>query len=277
MPKKIVTHGGEAHLDDLMSVSLVLALDENVKMIERRNPTEEDLNSKEVWVLDEGGRIEPEFFNYDHHQLENGIQECTLSLIAEHFKIKEYLSSIPWYRTVVLIDSLGPDKAAEVLQCRADVVKAVYTPSDEFFLIQFKALEKLEEGELLFEQLKKIGKNVTDYYYKTQERLELLRESCELKYLDDIPVIYFLKRVDSPMMAVYKYAIELGIRGGICVCVDERGDGWCIRRLFEDENIDLYRLEGEMDVRFTHPAGFISKVEKVSMERVNELIILSKV
>jgi hypothetical protein len=41
--------------------------------------------------------------------------------------------------------------------------------------------------------------------------------------------------------AIYKYAIEKKIKSGICVCVDERGDGWCLRRLFEDEKIDLYK------------------------------------
>ena len=54
---KIVTHAGHAHRDDFLSVCFTLALCaeyNNEPVVERRNPTEEELNDADVVVLDVG-------------------------------------------------------------------------------------------------------------------------------------------------------------------------------------------------------------------------------
>ncbi len=272
MNRKIITHPGEPHLDDLFATALVLALDETVKTVERRNPTEEEMKDKNIWVLDQGSKIEPELLNFDHHHLKLGVVECTLSLIAKHFDMEEYLNNIPWFKQVVLMDSLGPVKAAEFLDCDANHFRAVYTPSDEFFLYQFKEKAFMDENDVLFQQLKHMGKNVIDMYYFEQDRLALLREKASFGKIEGLDVIYFLEDVKNPTMVIHKFAMENDISGGIGVTKDERGEGWCLRRLFEDPLIDLFKLEREDKVRFAHPAGFIAKVEVSTMDEINLLI-----
>ena len=69
MRSLIITHPGRAHFDEFFAVSLVLAVDSAADFsIQRRNPTKEELDDPNVWVIDIGERYEPERRNFDHHQ-----------------------------------------------------------------------------------------------------------------------------------------------------------------------------------------------------------------
>jgi uncharacterized UPF0160 family protein len=65
----IITHAGSAHFDEVTAISLILALfpDENF-CIERREPSQDELEDPSIWVIDTGNRHEPEKRNFDHHQ-----------------------------------------------------------------------------------------------------------------------------------------------------------------------------------------------------------------
>lgn len=277
MARKIVTHGGEPHLDEILSVAMVLAHDPEVDIIERRNPCEEDFEDPEIWVLDQGGRVEPELRNFDHHHMACGVQECTLSLLADHLAISDYLKRLPWFNIVVQMDSLGPYKAAELYGCSADVIRAIYTPFAEFFLFQFKDVVKLISDDQLFIDLKAMGVNTMSYYHREQKRLTLLREKSEIIRMGQTDVIIFLENVDEPSMALHSFASEKGISGGIALVIDERNPGWCLKRLFEDPAIDLHRIDGDPRVIFAHTSGFIAKIRKVERSDIEELITRSRV
>ena len=66
---KIVTHNGQAHFDEFLAISLIIARHEDTHFhIERRDPKVEELENPEIWVIDIGDRFEPPLKNFDHHQ-----------------------------------------------------------------------------------------------------------------------------------------------------------------------------------------------------------------
>lgn len=83
---RIITHAGQAHRDDFLSVCLALAYlarcgQKALPSVERRNPTAEDLQDPDVMVLDVGGELSVAKNNFDHHQLAPEEGECTLTLL----------------------------------------------------------------------------------------------------------------------------------------------------------------------------------------------------
>lgn len=66
--KKALTHPGQFHAHDvLVSAFIIREGMVNAGNIYRSNPTQEDLEDPEVLVYDQGGYLEPENNNYDHH------------------------------------------------------------------------------------------------------------------------------------------------------------------------------------------------------------------
>jgi uncharacterized UPF0160 family protein len=69
MIKKAVTHPGIFHADDVFAAAILrLKTGEPMLIIERRNPTQEDLDDPSIVVFDVGGQFDPVKNNYDHHQ-----------------------------------------------------------------------------------------------------------------------------------------------------------------------------------------------------------------
>ncbi len=105
MSSRIVTHGGGSHMDDLISVCIVLAMDDDIKYVERRPVEPEEIADPAVWVLDQGGVYDPENRNFDHHHFPAGTRKCTSSLIADHFGLKNDLDEMVWFQVLVLDDT----------------------------------------------------------------------------------------------------------------------------------------------------------------------------
>jgi len=53
---KIIVHAGKAHRDDFMSVCFLLAMDPSAQ-VERRDPTPEELEDPNIWVVDVGMQL----------------------------------------------------------------------------------------------------------------------------------------------------------------------------------------------------------------------------
>ena len=78
---KIVSHPGSAHKDDFLSVSVLLATLKQAEVF-RREPTEEDLNDPDTYVVDVGLELTPERHNFDHHQ--DRSLPCAFHLVMQH-------------------------------------------------------------------------------------------------------------------------------------------------------------------------------------------------
>lgn len=81
--KKIVTHAGTFHADEVSAVALLLYLFPNTLVERTYTPSEEDFADPEVVVIDIGRRFEPELLNFDHHQ--DTELPASNMLVLDHF------------------------------------------------------------------------------------------------------------------------------------------------------------------------------------------------
>ena len=117
----IITHPGSAHFDDLTAVSLVLASCQLQRFrIERREPSSAELDDPGIWVIDTGGRHEPEKLNFDHHQS----LECPSAyvLVADYLGLLDTLSIMPWWDFKDYVDRFGAARASEIFNAGDDRV-----------------------------------------------------------------------------------------------------------------------------------------------------------
>jgi hypothetical protein len=87
------------------------------------------------WVIDTGGRHEPERLNFDHHQS----LDCPASfvLVADYLGLKEILSLMPWWDFKDYVDRFGAVRASEVFQAGDDLVNR--NPIEDWMVAQFAA------------------------------------------------------------------------------------------------------------------------------------------
>ena len=91
--RRIVTHGGLPHMDDIMACAIAYALGvPHDAVIERRNPKPGELESMTVLVLDVGGVHDPEHLDFDHHQRSREEEpKCAFKLFSEWLGVDEEL------------------------------------------------------------------------------------------------------------------------------------------------------------------------------------------
>ncbi|MEO0663582.1 MAG: MYG1 family protein, partial [Planctomycetota bacterium] len=126
----VVTHPGGAHKDDLLAVSVLVAL--HGCPVERREPTSEDLADPAVAVVDVGGAHDPARANFDHHQFPRDHRPtCSLSLVLDALGLYEdALKFCDWLETAEHFDSRGPKRTAEWLGVPRRAVSQLSSPID---------------------------------------------------------------------------------------------------------------------------------------------------
>jgi hypothetical protein len=273
MPSKIVTHSGGPHMDDLMSVCIVLAMDNDVKCVERRTAEPEEIADPTVWVLDQGGVHDPENRNFDHHQFPAGTRRCTLSLLAEHFDLKNDLDEMVWFRALVLDDSLGPIKTAGELGCSATLLKGLMRGAvNEFVLARFEQAKELNSDDELIKLLSAIGTHIVTDIRNKKERIQLIRKKAEFTEVNGLNVLFFMEDVPDPKLSLTAYLKKTGKNAGVVVVVNTRDSGWSLSRVGDHPRVDFRRIKGDDDVLFVHANGFVAKVRRIEKPAIIRLL-----
>ena len=273
MTSRIVTHGGGPHMDDLISVCIVLAMNNDIKCVEPRPVEPEEIADPKVWVLDQGGVHDPENRNFDHHQFPAGTRRCTLSLIAEHFDLKDDLNEMVWFRTLVLDDTLGPIKTAGELGCSATLLKGLLRgPLNDFVLARFEQAKKLDSDSELVKLLSAIGTHIVTDIRNKKERLQLLREKAEIGEVNGLKVLFFMEDVSDPKLSINAYLKEAGKNAAVLVVNNTRESGWSLSRVGDHPRVDFRRIKGENDVLFVHANGFVAKVRRIEKPAIIRLL-----
>ncbi|MEI7765187.1 MAG: MYG1 family protein [bacterium] len=90
--KKLVTHNGSFHADDVFAcATLSLMLEKLGQDFEVKRTRDEDLIKNADYVFDVGGIYDPELNRFDHHQKggsghrDNGIEYSSFGLVWKHF------------------------------------------------------------------------------------------------------------------------------------------------------------------------------------------------
>lgn len=267
---KIIAHPGTAHKDDFLSACVLLATLDNA-VIFRREPTSEDLDDPNTYVVDVGLEYSPERHNFDHHQ-DNSLP-CAFHLIMKHLGHHDAaMLMFAWYPHMSMMDVRGPYRTAEHLGVDSRVLFASSSPIDGYILSTFADLETLSSKNPLYELMKAIGVNMISLIGRKMNRLERLKEEAR------VVTIKHLKAVTSDINDSPKLAMELYLRYlddekiVMSITPSNRGEGWELLRLGDNTIVDFSIIAEDPQVRFVHGNGFLAKTNaRIPMEEVVKL------
>lgn len=282
----IVTHPGGAHKDDFLACSLLAHL--HGVPIQRREPTSEDLADPSICVVDVGGSHDPELNNFDHHQFPRDAPPlCALSLVLQSLGLYEdALSFCAWLRPAEWLDTLGPNKAAELMGIPRTALGALNSPIDITLLNRFAGLTELSPESPIYQVMCMVGEDNIKYLRSLRERLDYLKSHSQYWTIETEaePIqALFLEQSDAisadPSFGIYAFVESEGKEAKIQALIypDRRGNGYGLTRYNDCQRLDFSQIESRDDVLFAHKRGFVAKVSATDPTQLQELLRLAVV
>ena len=308
--KKMITHGGKAHLDDVFACALALvdrawgglenghaatveaALADACEgvVIERREPTEDELANPHVLVIDVGGHYRPELGNFDHHQFPKGTKESAMSLFAASIGLPdsafdgtaEYVpdsteypgdslasfleDAYPWFRTRVALDACGPFQAAKENGVEWSTVERFLGPCEEIVLKVFEDAEP----EARVDVVRPLAEAVLRRHAAWERVVSAVKYDRPRWGDGDFTIADFTKADPADAEA----CSEMFTRhvDGVAVFHDDRGEGLTLLRLRDDPRIDFTRVKNDPEAAFCHNGGFIVKTKSKDLGEAWRLV-----
>lgn len=279
-----ITHPGQAHRDEVLALSFLVAAG-HVGRIERREPTPAELNDPSVWVIDVGGAHDPALRDFDHHQFERGTVSSSALLVAEHLGLCEALSLESWWESTHHVDSRGPVATARHFGGEGAPFPAWAWggPFEGALLGLFGAAKVVSPGDVLWAMLEALGAETLRHAQGLQVMLEHARRVCRRtevggyyadptagyvsfpshgaeEYVGGVGVLIAEESVDSSATSRLRDELEAaGKPVAVLIAPDDRGSGWTLYRYSDHPRVDFSRLEGEEGILFAHKGGFIAK------------------
>ncbi len=254
---KIVTHPGSAHKDDFLATCVLLAVLNNVEVF-RREPTREDLEDPNTYVIDVGLEYDPERHNFDHHQ--DRSLPCAFHLIMQHLGHHDSaMLMFAWYPHMSMIDVRGPHRAAEHLGVDLNVLFAASSPIEGYVLSKFTEVEFLSQDDSLYQFMQNLGEDMIAMIGRKMDRLERLQKEAKV-----FPVKH-LKAVFSDIAESPKLSMELFLKSldddriVLSITPSNRGEGWELLRIGDHTNVDFRTIGDHPEIRFVHINGFLAK------------------
>jgi hypothetical protein len=277
MITSVVTHPGGAHKDDFLACAVLLT--QAPVAIERRDPTDADLNDPLVAVVDIGNEHSDTLHNFDHHQFpRDHMPTCALSLVLQHLGIYEDAREFcSWLEVAEWFDCRGPVDTAEWLGMDRETLGKLNSPLDITLLRRFAAQAEHKPGEPIWEVMRMIGQDLVDHVTSLRERIDFVAQHAEVWEFDGFKALYMPRTEPLPDEASsgLGYHVEkLGLEEEIIALVypDSRGTGYGMRRFNDDPRMEFTQINAEEDVHFTHARGFIAKTSSGDAERLKELL-----
>ena len=279
--QRIVTHPGGAHRDDLLACCVLAALHGCV--IERRDPTANELADPSVATVDVGGSHDPALQNFDHHHFpREHPPTCALSLVLQSLGLYDDARTFcDWLEPAEWFDSRGPVRTSEWLGVPRRAIAQMNSPVDATLLRRFAAQALHRPGETVYDYLRLVGQDLLDYLRTVKEQLAFVGRHGErwsvVAGTTTIETVFLPRAVagiDEPSAGVANYIRKQGLERtvGAMVYPDRRGPGYGLQRYEDDPRLDFSRLEREPDVHFAHKSGFVCKTSATDPVRLRELI-----
>jgi len=275
--KKLVTHNGTFHADDVFAcASLILMLEKEGMGYEIIRTRDVEIIKNGDYVFDVGGIYDKENNRFDHHQKggaakrENGIDYSSVGLVWEKFGIKlcdsEKVVDIIDKKLITPIDA--GDNGIDLFEKKMDA--APYLLQQIFFAIQPTWREEIDENEA-FVQSVNIAKIILSREIIQAQDAVLAEETVISIYKNTedkriiifdqhYPFEYILPNFPEPLFVVYyrKADNSWGIRtvAKVYGTFDNRKDfpqDW--GGLREDE---LQKITGVSDAVFCHRGLFLA-------------------
>lgn len=151
----IITHPGKAHQDDFLA-ACVCAYKLGQPLF-RLDWQESHLTDASVWMIDQGGRFQPELHNFDHHHLKEEI--CSFTMILDHFYDKKYRDLFPGLKYIEICDSYGPQRAADFVGATQEALSVASSPISSAMIKFFGSISG-EVKDPLYSVMQGIGEEI---------------------------------------------------------------------------------------------------------------------
>lgn len=265
--KKIVTHAGRFHGDDVLSVSLIkYFVGSQVELERTYTPSDLDFNDPQVWVVDIGRRFSIADCNFDHHQDSRLPASCLL--------VFDYLVSIA--------DSLGN---------RGEVLKVV-APGLRMRLVEYvsnvdvgKIIEGRTDSAPTFTQIVRVMNAGGSPDAQFLRCLNIVDDILESFILDEYEYQLSYRTWDIEVVVTGMIALRVGdsvddirswkdcaSRDGVMFYIGKSARGG-----YRMETIDarLWPILKDEKQTFLHNSGFLAGYETVSdaMDAAKNLVI----
>lgn len=285
LSRRIVTHAGSAHADEVVSIALLLAADETIESISRVNDVPPaDLGDPTVYVLDIGRRHDPDLLNFDHHQFSaDAPPRCTLSLVLDHLGLDAAARRCwPWLETFEYWDTGGPGSAGRFLNVPhlETMVPQLASPLENALLDAFASQHHLRPRDLVFCMLKMLGETLLAELREIPRLVDWFSGHA-IKTITPQATRLLLAHWPNAPRALTRKAFSLYLRESapevdLTITPDDRGPGFVLQRRPGANHPDFRLLTGDPSITFIHASGFMavtkSRDEK-EVERVVERIV----
>jgi hypothetical protein len=259
----IITHPGTAHFDEVTAISLILAVYPDTEFrIERRVPTQKELDDPETWVIDIGERHEPEKLNFDHHQSLDS--PASFVLVADHLDLSKTLSILPWWSFKDNVDRFGPVKASEQFKAGDDLVNR--NPVEDWLTDSFAA-----DPQSAAPWLRAFGKYLILYAGRLSRQIAIWKNSRRLS----IAGVKALISETGESFGLDEFRRLEKNPPDIIISLDSRSEGWRLFR-YEGTPVDFSRIAHHPQIAFAHKTGFLAKTStRLSEEDLIHLVSLA--
>jgi hypothetical protein len=247
-----------------------------VPKVERKNPTEEELNNPYVVIGDVGERHQPELSNFDHHQFERDSDPaCALTLLLKDMTIyEESLRGFRWLDSTEKFDSKGPFFVANEIGIEWNKISdATFSPIEETILHMFS--KSTEVNETMIELMTSFGSELLNTLEQFTGRWQQLSDSITTSLVYGNEVVFSLGILgdNDPTFALNAYVADNHPNAVATITHDDRGDGYCLFRLNDSPKIDFSKIESDERILFAHKNGFVAKThDKLESTDILELL-----
>jgi hypothetical protein len=262
---KIVTHPGSAHKDDFLATAVLLAVLNEAEVF-RQEPTQEDLDDPNTYVIDVGFEYDPERHNFDHHQ--DRSLPCAFHLIMQHLGYHDAaMLMFAWYPHMSMIDVRGPHRAAEHLGVDLSVLFAASSPIEGYVLAKFAEVDYLGKKDSLYQLMHNLGEDMIDMIARKESRLEELKNSARIVAVKQFKAVYSTI-ADDPKLSMELFLNSLeDERIVMSITPSNRGEGWELLRIGDNSNVDFRTIGDHPEIRFVHINGFLAKTHQMLPEQ----------
>jgi len=245
----IITHPGSAHFDEMTAVGLILAVNAGSEFrIERREASPEELVDVAVWVVDTGGRYEPEKRNFDHHQS----LDCPAAfvLVAKYLGLLETLSVMPWWDFKDSVDRIGPVRSSVKYQAGDYLVNR--NPVENWLLDRFAA-----EPQASLPLLKTFGSHLIDDARRLKTQVDFWKISRRF-VIAGVPAMLGETRESFGLEEFRRLDAS---PPDIVISLDRSSEGWRLFR-YDGAPVDFSLLALCPEIEFAHKSGFLAKTRE---------------
>lgn len=247
MTELIITHAGSAHFDEMMAIALILACHPGKKFrIERRDPSQQELENPDVWVVDVGGRHQPQLRNFDHHQ--DLDIAASYVLVGDFLDITEKMRYFYWWKLKDRLDRFGPVNVGESLGI--DNFSRLQSPVESWFIDLFAG-----NPNKLRPLLRSFGKNLLSLGERIAKGIEFWA-GCRQIEINGHTVIVGLT---EESVGLQEFRDAMPVPASAYIAFDKRGEGWRFYRFNDCEGVNFSSLADHPEIKFVHHGGFVAK------------------